>query len=66
MPRAPLFRWPFTGAHLSEAEAAELAAELRRADLPASATEAEYASLMQRLRERLRWPVQSETEAEDA
>lgn len=58
MPRQPLFRWPYAGRHLDEAELAELAAELRQANLPADADAAQYQSLLERLRTRLRGPEQ--------
>lgn len=66
MARQPLLRWPWaSGAPLDEAEAAELAAELRRANLPATATAAEYQTLLARLLARLRGPARPQ-EAPDA
>ncbi len=57
MARQPLLQWPWPfGRTLDELEMQELAAELRTADLPATATEAEYAGLLERLRARLRGP----------
>lgn len=64
--RHPLLRWPWPfGRTLDELELQELTAELRSAQLPANATEADYQAVLERLRGRLRGSEQHR-EASDA